>query len=332
MNEKISVIVPVYNVAPYLERCLDSIIHQTYDNLEIILVDDGSTDQSGAICDAWAQKDSRIRVIHQENKGLGEARNAGLDIATGSLIAFVDSDDWLELNAYEIMEGCIARYHCDIVACGRFDQSDTFIDYSFCLDEGVLIQPREEIIRRFLLNDGFDVASWDKLYPAELFKDIRYPKGHMMCEDFVPTYKLLNKADSIYLCGQPLYHYYKRLGSITAAPTFTENAVGPVVYGPQIARMAREAYPELKIEADVFEIKALRYQIDIINDRHGPGKMKKDIRAQLKQMDFAEIPYLSKGLKTYIRFIILGFDVPYLKLYHFVSKHRFGQKLLQLFR
>ena len=116
-NPLISVIVPVYKVEKYLHRCVDSILVQTYTNLEIILVDDGSPDRCGAICDEYAAKDSRIRVIHQENGGLSAARNAGLDVCSGEYIAFVDSDDWLDPEMYAVMMAQVREYGCDVVMC-----------------------------------------------------------------------------------------------------------------------------------------------------------------------------------------------------------------------
>ena len=327
----ISVIVPAYNAEPYLEKCLDSILRQTYERLEIIVVDDGSTDKTRDIADAAAQTDSRIRVIHQENKGLGEARNAGLDIATGELIAFVDSDDWLELNAYEVMTECMARYACDIVTCGRYLQTDTESVMAFCQDKGVLIRSREDVVRRYLLMDGLDMAAWDKLYKARLFNGIRYPAGHLMCEDYVPTYQLLNKARSVYLCGQPLYHYYKHPGAITTA-AYSENSMGPSVYGPQVADMVREAYPALKKEADMFEVGSLMYVCQIINDTNGPQTAKKPIIGKLKRVDVSDNYYITKGYRAYIRSARLGIDKPYFKLHQALENSAVGRKILRVLR
>ena len=117
-NPKISVIVPVYKVEKYLDRCVESIVNQTYKNLEIILVDDGSPDNCPVMCDEWAEKDERIRVIHKENGGLADARNAGMNIATGDYIGFVDSDDWIEPNMYEVLLKNALKYDADISRCG----------------------------------------------------------------------------------------------------------------------------------------------------------------------------------------------------------------------
>ena len=333
----ISVIVPVYNTEAYLRKCLDSIIGQTYSNLEIILVDDGSTDQSGAICDEYSARDARIRVIHQENRGLGRARNAGIDIATGSLLAFVDSDDWLEMNAYEVMTACMAQYSCDIVTCGRKVVDETgFLFYDMCLDEGVLIQSGEETIRRFLLQDGMDMAAWDKLYKAELFDGVRYPSGHLVCEDCIAGYQVMSRANAVCLSGLPLYNYNRRQESITMTP-FSEKNMGPTVYAPQVAEMARKAYPKLHKEANAFEIRAflyVLYSMDI-NPAADQKKFKsydaerKLIRDQLKQKirDIDENPYVRPGEKMLIYFTVRGLDVPYVKLHHLICDNRFWKKL-----
>ena len=124
MEKTISVIVPIYNVEKYLDRCLKSIINQTYKNLEIILIDDGSPDNCGTICDEYAKKDNRIKVVHKDNGGLVKARNTGLDIATGEYISFIDPDDWIELNMYEEMIKIADETNTDIVRCGYYRDND----------------------------------------------------------------------------------------------------------------------------------------------------------------------------------------------------------------
>ena len=118
----ISVIVPVYKVEAFLPKCVNSILNQTYKNLEILLVDDGSPDGSGALCDAYARQDSRVRVIHKKNGGLSDARNAGIEAAAGDYLAFVDSDDWLEPDTYEVMLSAAERHHTQLVCAGRYDE------------------------------------------------------------------------------------------------------------------------------------------------------------------------------------------------------------------
>ena len=176
MAKKISVIVPVYKVEPYLSRCLDSIINQTYRNLEIILVDDGSPDRCGEICDEYARQDSRIRVIHKANGGLSDARNHGIDVAIGDYIAFVDSDDYIATDMYEKMLARLELDNSDMVVCNyyRFDEGsappkDGYIQ----LPDRVLTQ--DEAFDFYLQIGGDYVSAWNKLYKRTIFDDLRYP-------------------------------------------------------------------------------------------------------------------------------------------------------------
>ena len=165
----ISVIVPVYNVEPYLPRCIDSILAQTYSNLEVILVDDGAKDASGAICDDYAGKESRIKVIHKENGGLSSARNAGIDIARGEYLAFVDSDDWIEPDAYEYMLEQMLQSGAKLACAGRYDVNGETGEkkIGLCPTKNVCI-PAEEMVGRIFVWDNCDSSACDKLYHRSL--------------------------------------------------------------------------------------------------------------------------------------------------------------------
>lgn len=210
---KISVIVPVYKVEPYLRKCLDSIVNQTYANLEIILVDDGSPDNCGAICDEYAARDDRIIVIHQANGGLSAARNAALDMATGDYIGFVDSDDWIELDMFEYLLTHALAEDADIAFCGHWDETPS----------GSLLQgwPRYERLDKetglqALLEDcGLHNQVWDKLWKQDLFRDIRFPVGHNF-EDLAIAYRLFEASDKVLCLPEPKYHYLQRSDSIIA--------------------------------------------------------------------------------------------------------------------
>ena len=237
-SDTISVIVPVYNVSAYLKRCVDSIISQTYGNLEIILVDDESTDESGVICDELATNDSRVKVIHQANAGLSAARNTGIDIATGSFIFFCDSDDYIQEDALEKMLRRLKRDHGDIVACGIekvYDSSyednrnleettsDIHVrkkqtsDTSSAADIFTSINPgrwsgHESVIQMMRSNNVCSVA-WNKLYKKELFEGIRFPLG-VKNEDEALVYKLLYRAKLVSYIPDTFYKYYQRSDSI----------------------------------------------------------------------------------------------------------------------
>lgn len=195
MEELISVIVPIYNVEKYLNKCIESIINQSYSNLEIILVDDGSKDSSGIMCDSYILKDKRIKVIHKENGGLSDARNVGLDKAKGEYIVFIDSDDWIDEKMIEILYNIIKKNNSDISIC----------DYFLAYNEEIQTQKEDiEIINLSnieALKTIYDkdlgvcmIVAWNKLYKRNLFKDdIRYPYGKIHEDEFT-TYKLLYKA------------------------------------------------------------------------------------------------------------------------------------------
>lgn len=223
MNEQplISVIIPVYKVEQYLPRCVDSVLTQTYSNLEIILVDDGSPDRCGSICDDYARKDPRVRVIHKENGGLSSARNAGLDIAQGEYIAFLDSDDWIEPNAYETMLALAQKYDVKLVCAGRYDIYGEKRVVGLCPAKEEVITG-EELAGRIFLWDNIDSSAWDKLYHASLLQDIRYPLGKI-CEDVPVTYRIALKAGKACMCDKPFVNYYHRPGSITTASVSEKN-------------------------------------------------------------------------------------------------------------
>ena len=207
----ISVIVPVYRVEKYLDRCLQSITGQTWRNLEIILVDDGSPDSSGAICDAWAEKDSRIRVIHKENAGAGAARNTGLDVATGDIISMIDSDDYLEIHMYEhlmsLMTEDVDIAECDIVLTE---------EENYPLDEGtaaeIRVCPLEDAMRLHLRDEVFCQTPPNKLYRSAVVGNIRFPVGNLIDDEFF-TYKVIGNARNLARSSAKMYAYRQQPGS-----------------------------------------------------------------------------------------------------------------------
>ena len=208
----ISIIIPVYNVEKYLRECIDSVVNQTYSNLEIILIDDGSPDNCGAICDEYAQADHRIKVIHQQNGGLSAARNAGLDQAAGEFICLVDSDDFIAADMIEIMAARLIRDNADLVICGVthcHDRSDVWscdsplTDRTFTLEEFV----EEHLAWQY-------IVVWNKLYRRALFQNVRYPVGYIH-EDNATIHHILGECSIIATIPVELYFYRQRKDSIT---------------------------------------------------------------------------------------------------------------------
>ena len=222
MSELISVIVPVYKVERYLQRCLNSILCQTYTDLEIILIDDGSPDQCGEICDIFANKDKRIRTVHKINGGLSEARNTGLDIATGKYIVFVDSDDYIESNMIEKLYLAFTDYDADMSICNfkMVDENGHLLankEHSIILSNEV-ITGNEALLRLATPGNVSYVVAWNKMYSKVLFNDVRFPQGKIHEDEFV-SHHLLGKCRKVACITDVGYNYVQRGGSIMA----TEN-------------------------------------------------------------------------------------------------------------
>ena len=215
-NPLITVIVPIYNVEVYLRKCLDSILAQTYKNLEIILVDDGSPDGCPAICDEYAEIDKRIQVIHKENGGLSDARNAGVEIAMGDYIGFVDSDDWIMPDMYEYLLEGLCGYMADIAYCGFVNVHSTWAEYPNNQTDKVYTK---ETALNELFFDRLKNFAWNKLYKAELWQNVRFPVGRNF-EDILTMYKLFEQSKRIAILKEPKYYYLIRSDGITNTKGF----------------------------------------------------------------------------------------------------------------
>ena len=211
-NDLISIIIPVYKVEKYLEKCIESVLKQTYTNLQIILVDDGSPDNCGKICDEYAKKDSRIEVIHKANGGLSDARNVGISKAKGRYIGFVDSDDYIKEDMYEILLNLIKKYDADVSICNLYD----VIDENECIrnkENGIREYSRLDILKEVLLDKNIQSYAWNKLYEKELFDEIKYPIGKKY-EDIGTTFYVFEKCNKIVVTSEPEYYYLKRSDSL----------------------------------------------------------------------------------------------------------------------
>ncbi len=218
MNPKITVTVPVYNAAGTLVRCLDSICGQTYDNLEILLIDDGSYDGSGAICDAYAGKDARIRVVHQENTGVSAVRNRALQLATGEWLGFVDDDDWIEPDMYEYLFSGIRRYDADIAICGHWAEFRRRAAFTACAEETVL--DTRQALTRLLQNEEIQSLLCDKLWRRTLFQTITFPAGRSF-EDVTVAGRLFEQARRVVALPEGKYHYIKHPDSLSSSLTLS---------------------------------------------------------------------------------------------------------------
>ena len=271
MNGLISVIIPIYNVDQYLDHCIRSVANQTYNNLEIILVDDGSSDRSGTICDEWSEKDSRIRVIHQENRGVSAARNTGMEISCGDYIGFIDSDDWCEETMYEELQKSISENTSDIALCG-------FCDYPTGMARPIKrgVVPHEkcsniEAIIPILESGGYFVSIWNKLYRRNsIIKDgkiIQMDTELQFGEDETWLYEVLANSKSVSFVPKPLYNWRPREGSVTRDSIITDQHMSLLKAKKRILNLAMdfnpmENYIKAGIYNDCYLLKILAYCSD----------------------------------------------------------------------
>ena len=289
----ISVIVPVYKVEEYLARCVDSILGQTYRNLEILLVDDGSPDRCGEICEEYAARDTRIRVIHKENGGLSSARNAAIDVAQGEYLGFVDSDDWIEPETYEALLEMALQENVKLVCGGRYDVSSKTGEkkVGLCPPKREVISG-EELCGRIFTWDNVDSAAWDKLYHRSLFRELRYPLG-MICEDMPTTYRIALDAGRVRMLIRPLYNYFHRPGSITMT-NFSAKNFHACQHSRAVLEDIRQNHPGLVKQAEyfhVYSVGAVLQRLDLAG-----GDVKKQYATQYRE--------LQRELRGFVSFLL----------------------------
>lgn len=231
INGKVSIIIPVYNVQAYIERCLDSILAQTYIDFEVICVDDGSTDESGKLCDNYHVMDNRIQVYHIENHGVSYARNYGLSLLTGKWFCFVDPDDWVEPNYIERLYSIAIEKQCDVVACS-IDKTYVYVmQQNECNERIFSFHSSDECIRNYICGgNSMHGLVWNKLYNAEKFKDVRFDETLRVNEDCMYMYEIMSKCEYACLTTLKLYHWYIRPDSACHRRTEKADFSAPNVF------------------------------------------------------------------------------------------------------
>lgn len=221
----VSIIIPVYNVQDYLARCIDSVVNQTYNNIEIILVDDGSSDSSSHMCDEYAHRDNRIKVIHKSNGGLSDARNAGLEIATGDYVTFIDADDYVHRSFVETLVTTMHETGCEIAACTWQELNDGDDPRKVNTTKpSCTTFSQEQAINSVFYQQEFNHSACSRIFRASLFNDLRFPVG-VLYEDLAIIYRLLCKVEKVTLVKAPMYYYMHRPGSITTTMTLQRTQV-----------------------------------------------------------------------------------------------------------
>lgn len=263
----ISVIVPVYRVEKYLDRCIKSILSQTYRNLEIILVDDGSPDDCGKICDRYAGLDHRITVIHQMNSGSSGARNTGLGIAHGEYVCFVDSDDEIDPQMIETLYRAISCRNDDLALCGHQQVKGNTAPQAFQPDSAPMRYMTSDELWQEVFS-RMNNAVWNKLYRRDLIGNLRFPAGVIHGEDLIFNLKYLIGCESAVLIDAPLYHYYTRPGSVTNS-VFNENRFDEVITKDMAMDIIRKYHPALSEEALAY---CFRARMNVIRAIYRSGR------------------------------------------------------------
>lgn len=213
-NDMISIIIPIYNVEKYLEKCLDSILNQTYKNLEIILIDDGSTDNSPNICNSYCEKDKRIKIIHKNNEGVSSARNKGIELSKGKYIVFIDSDDYVSNEHIEVLYDCIISNNVDLVISNLIDISEDGIILNNEEKESFLMN-KDQCLKELLSEDNFYHLCCGNIYRKDLLEKIRFNCKYRIAEDLDFLYRYIKQISSAYFLSKNTYYYLKREGSAT---------------------------------------------------------------------------------------------------------------------
>lgn len=221
MLPKVSVIVPIYNVEKYLNRCVDSVLNQTYKNLEIILVDDGSPDKCGAIADSYQKNDNRIKSLHKKNGGLSDARNYGMKYATGEYVLFLDSDDWLKEEMIETLIKLVFEHKADIVQSAFYYAYDNYLLYDdryYTEDMEPVVLKKDELMKELVINEKVKNFAWGKLYRIDLIRDIPFERG-VLFEDVFWAHKVMDRVKKYVVCHKAMCYYLQRNDSIVSTYT-----------------------------------------------------------------------------------------------------------------
>lgn len=238
----ISVVIPVYNVEQYLSKCIESVLNQTYRNLEVILVNDGSPDGSFKICEEYKLKDTRIKIINKDNGGLSDARNVGIENSSGNYITFIDSDDYIDDDYIDVLYKTLISYNADMsIASHKVIYAKKCINKAtgekFCANS-------KEILEKILYDEGIDLSAWGKLYKKSLFNDIKFPTGRLF-EDSATTYRLIDASRKIAVNSKSIYNYVIRSNSISNEK-FSEKKLDLIISTKEMTDFIRKKYPELE--------------------------------------------------------------------------------------
>lgn len=302
---EISIIVPVYNVEQYLENCIQSILNQTFKNYELILVDDGSTDKSGEICDKYEKIDNRIKVIHKDNGGLSSARNSGLDIACGKYIGFVDSDDSIHPRMYEILYDLIKKHNVDISCCNYRETYSICNEYDTNIESAEVIEMDNiQAINNLYNNDICIrlVVAWNKLYSKHLFNDIYYEVGRIHEDEFI-AHRILHKCKKIVYTNNELYYYLQREGSIMSKESYKRDVDKILAFSDRVKFFYKVGLKDMCSKASIIYIKKFFNIYNEIELSDSNNLLLKTLRNDFISNIYILLKLKSQGIKAKILWI-----------------------------
>lgn len=309
-NELISIIVPVYNVEQYLEKCVDSIINQKYKNLEIILVDDGATDSSGKLCDELAKIDNRIKVYHKENGGLSDARNYGVERATGDYIGFVDSDDYIDSEMYEELYEAIKKENVDVVECNLKiiypDRVELFTEQKY-----YNVYTKQEYLEEYLKIEKIFGSACVRLIKSDIAKKLKFPVGKLY-EDTYYAYDLIEKVDRYVIMNNPYYNYLMRENSITNTK-FNPRIFDLIEIVEKFRKTTYENYPGLKEAVDCRKMYAYFSVLNsiLLEENYRDNEYYSEILSYFKRnyISLLKNKYINRNRKLSVILIKLNIDL-----------------------
>ena len=307
MEDLISVVVPVYNVENYVKECLDSILVQSYSNLQIIIVNDGSTDQSGIICEEYAKKDSRVEYVYQKNKGLSAARNKGISCAKGEFICFVDSDDYVHKKYVECLYYGMINNNADMSMCG-YIRDGFFVEKK---DNNIKcnIYDGKEMMRNFYSFDVLLNVAWNKLYRKKAFLNERFPEG-MLYEDFALNARIMYSCNRIAICDQELYFYRRNRQGITLS-SFSEKQLDALKQIENRMLYFKEIGEESIYRRFLQEFEIVNLRLFYLTKRFLKKKsLEKQLRSSYKNYYFPAISAKENSLVAKF-YMLLGLFFPY---------------------
>lgn len=321
----ISIIVPIYNVESYLQRCIDSLLLQTYVNIEIVLVNDGSTDHSLAICQENAQKDKRVRVFSKTNGGVADTRNFGVSVASGQWVSFVDPDDYVDRDYVEYLYTLLTNNHATMAICQHRNVYKSGRVQTNVYD-GSTVLDAHTAVKRLLYDDQIDTSVWAKLYPAWFFDKIHFPKGRLF-EDIAATYKTFLASERIAVGSEAKYSYPFRHNSIVNN-SFSLHKLDLIDMTEQMASEVVKVFPDLQVACQRRVLYAYVSTLNQMQNVDGYQEIREHLISMIKKLRKPVLRDHKAPIRDKVAIVLIGFSYPvYEKAWQFYLRLKKGEKI-----